>query len=103
MRIYRAGDVVVRCGEWNAQNEDEEVEHQERQVQEIKVDINMNRKNKTKSAFEIHPLFNNGNHHNNFAILFLETNIVREKHIHPACLPQVTGDQDWQGEKNVIS
>jgi len=68
----RAGDVVVRCGEWNAQNEDEEVEHQERQVQEIK----------------IHPLFNNGNHHNNFALLFLETNMVREKHIHPACLPQ---------------
>merc|ERR1719187_237864 len=36
----------------------------------------------------IHPDFNNDNHHNNFAVLFMEETFERMPHIHPVCLPQ---------------
>jgi len=64
--------LVIRCGEWNTQNEDESLPHQERGVAKI----------------IIHPHFNLATHENNFALLFVDTDFERADHIQPVCLPK---------------
>jgi len=69
----KAADLIVRCGEWNTQNEEEKLPYQEVEV----------------AAIERHPDFDLSNHKNNFAILFLEgTGFDAMPHIAPACLPR---------------
>lgn len=73
--------LVVRCGEYDTQTKDEEEPFQEMSVAEI----------------ELHPDFNADNHHNNFALLFLESEFTFNSIISPVCLPQpglVFGDQN---------
>jgi len=68
----KAAELIVRCGEWNTQNEEETLPYQEVQV----------------SAIERHPSFDLSNHKNNFAVLFLEgTGFDAMPHIAPICLP----------------
>jgi len=64
--------LVIRCGEWDTQNQDEELPHQERKV------------------FQIlrHPGLDVENHHNNFALMFLSEKFEIMEHISPICLPQ---------------
>lgn len=68
----QAEDLIVRCGEWNTQNTDEEFPHEQRNIKSIK----------------IHPEFDIGNYKNNFAILYLEKDFQRKEYIHPVCLPE---------------
>jgi len=63
-------NLMVRCGEWDTQAEDP------LPYQEIGVD-----------TIEAHPCFNNDNHHNNFALLFLQSKMSLASHIRPVCLP----------------
>jgi len=67
-----AGKVIVRCGEWDTQSEDESEPYQEVEVERI----------------QIHPEFNVDNHHNNFAVLFLKNPFTLSDHISPVCLPK---------------
>lgn len=62
----------VRCGEWDTQNEDERLPYQERRVNRV----------------QKHPDLDTGNHHNNFALLFMSTAFKLEQHISPICLPE---------------
>jgi len=64
--------LVIRCGEWDTQNEDETLPHQERQVSKI----------------VRHPDLDVENHHNNFALLFVGEKFEIMDHISPICLPQ---------------
>jgi len=64
--------LVVRCGEWDTQTTDEEEPFQERNVDKM----------------ELHPDFNVDNHHNNFGLLFLESDFSYSSHISPVCLPR---------------
>jgi len=66
-----AEQLVVRCGEWNTRHEDEPLSHQERKV----------------GAIVRHPEFRASEHYYNFALLFLEEEFVKSKHIQPTCLP----------------
>jgi len=66
------GKLLVRCGEWDFQSEDEPKPHQEVDVARIMK----------------HPDFNVKNHHNNFAVLFLESPFTLSSHISPVCLPK---------------
>jgi len=72
VKDIRPEDLIVRCGEWNTQSEEEMQPYQEIQVQEIKR----------------HRDFDNANHHNNFAVLFVEKAFEIQDHISPVCLPQ---------------
>lgn len=68
----KAAELIVRCGEWNTQNEEETLPYQEVQV----------------SVIERHPSFDLATHKNNFAVLFLEgTGFDAMPHIAPICLP----------------
>jgi len=70
--IKAADELIVRCGEWNTQNEEEKLPYQEVPV----------------AAIERHPSFDLSNHKNNFAVLFLEgTGFDAMSHIAPVCLP----------------
>jgi len=64
--------IVVRCGEWDTQSEEEILPYQEIDVEKI----------------QIHPDFNVDNHHNNFAVLFLKSPFELTDHISPVCLPK---------------
>merc|ERR1712013_909064 len=64
--------VIVRCGEWDTQSEDEPEPYQEVEVDRI----------------QIHPNFNVDNHHSNFAILFLKTPFSLSSHISPVSHPK---------------
>jgi len=66
-----AEQLVVRCGEWNTHHENEPLAHQERSV----------------GAVIRHPEFRSSEHYFNFALLFMEEEFIREKHIAPICLP----------------
>jgi len=66
-----AEQLVVRCGEWNTQHENEPLKHQERRVESV----------------VRHPEFRSSEHYFNFALLFLEEEFIRAKHIAPICLP----------------
>ena len=81
----------VRCGEWDTQNEDESHPYQERRVNRVMVRL--------YAAPDIcitlivhyskkHPDLDTGNHHNNFALLFMSTAFKLEQHISPICLPE---------------
>jgi len=65
-------DLIVRCGEWNTQNEDESQPFQERKVTKV----------------VRHPDFDIGTLKYNFAVLFLESSFDAATHIAPVCLPQ---------------
>lgn len=68
-----ATDLLVRCGEWDTQTEEELFAYEEADVSEITV----------------HPLFNLDNHHYNFALLFLSREFDPNlPHISPVCLPE---------------
>jgi len=64
--------LVIRCGEWDTQTEDEEFPHQERKVFRIVK----------------HPDLDVENHHNNFALLMMSNKFDIMSHISPICLPQ---------------
>merc|ERR1712130_72035 len=66
-------DLLVRCGEWNTQNETEPYPHQDRSIQSL----------------NIHPLFNAGNLENDFALLFTKEDFVLSSHIDTVCLPEL--------------
>jgi len=69
------GKLVVRCGEWDTQDmraPEETAEYQEKGVKIVKK----------------HPDFDVDNHHNNFALLFLEEKFELAEHINPVCLPE---------------
>jgi len=66
-----AEQLEVRCGEWNTHHENEPLRHQERRV----------------GAVVRHPEFRSSEHYFNFALLFLEEEFIRAKHIAPICLP----------------
>lgn len=63
--------LVVRCGEWDTQSEEERLPYQEIDVESI----------------QIHPEFNIANHHQNYALLFLVSQFQLTSHISPVCLP----------------
>jgi len=64
--------LVVRCGEWNTQNETEPLPHQDRVV----------------TAVTSHPEFNPRNLHNDFALLFTREEFSLAPHIDTVCLPR---------------
>merc|ERR1712061_797182 len=66
------GEVKIRCGEWDTQQETEPRPHQDRQV----------------AALEIHPEFDARNLKNDFAVLFTSQEFDLDDHIDTACLPQ---------------
>merc|ERR1712119_178468 len=66
------GEVKIRCGEWDTQQETEPRPHQDRQV----------------AALEIHPEFEARNLRNDFAVLFTSQEFELSDHIDTACLPQ---------------
>jgi len=66
------GEVKIRCGEWDTQQETEPRPHQDRQV----------------AAMEIHPEFEARNLRNDFAVLFTSQDFELSDHIDTACLPQ---------------
>merc|ERR1711936_1166765 len=70
-----AGELKVRCGEWDTQHETEPKPHQDRQVE----------------VLEIHPEFEARNLRNDFAVLFTTEEFVLDSHIDTACLPQPGG------------
>merc|ERR1711892_852452 len=66
-------NITVRCGEWDTQNKNESLKHQELPVLSIK----------------LHPDLDWETHHNNFALLFLEEGFDENlEHISPVCLPK---------------
>merc|ERR1719361_2663646 len=67
-----AGELKVRCGEWDTQHQTEPLPHQDRQV----------------AALEIHPEFEPRNLHNDFAVLFTTEDFKLSEHIDTACLPE---------------
>jgi len=76
----QASDLLVRCGEWDTQNQTEPYPHQDRKIE----------------SFNIHPLFNPVNLENDFALLFTEDDFVLASHIDTVCLPQV--DELFDGQ-----
>merc|ERR1712061_89867 len=66
------GEVKIRCGEWDTQQETEPRPHQDRQV----------------AALEIHPEFDARNLKNDFAVLFTSQEFDLDDHIDTAGLPQ---------------
>ena len=84
VKDIRPDELIVRCGEWNTQNEEESLPYQEIQVQEVKM----------------HGDFVNANHHNNFAVLFVENAFEIQDHIQPVCLPQPCAIYD---QKNCVA
>lgn len=66
-----AEELVVRCGEWNTQNETEPLPHQDRGVSHV----------------VIHPEFNGRNLHHDYALLFTQDEFSLAPHIDTVCLP----------------
>merc|ERR1711962_1855262 len=62
-----ASNIMVRCGEWDSRSKEEPLEHQDREVQEVK----------------LHPEFKLKEHHYNFALLVVKQPFIRMDHIHP--------------------
>eukprot|EP00092_Neocalanus_flemingeri_P013919 GFUD01015015.1.p1 GENE.GFUD01015015.1~~GFUD01015015.1.p1 ORF type:complete len:449 (-),score=99.83 GFUD01015015.1:99-1445(-) len=81
---YLRDKLIVRCGEWDSQSEQEDLPFQEQEVDRI----------------EKHPCFTVGNHHNNYALLFLKSKFRTTSHISPVCLPRPGEDF---GEQNCVS
>eukprot|EP00092_Neocalanus_flemingeri_P038097 GFUD01041467.1.p1 GENE.GFUD01041467.1~~GFUD01041467.1.p1 ORF type:complete len:401 (-),score=72.78 GFUD01041467.1:105-1307(-) len=79
-----SADLTVRCGEWDTRSEDP-LPYQEIGVETIKT----------------HPCFNNDNHHNNFALLFLQSKFPLLSHISPVCLP--APGHKWPGGQPCVS
>jgi len=67
-----AGELKIRCGEWDTQQQSEPQAHQDRQV----------------ATMTIHPEFDGRNLQNDFAVLFLTEDFQLASHIDTACLPQ---------------
>ena len=63
-------NVVVRCGEWDSQKENEPLRHQIRQAEHI----------------HPHPEFHKINVHNDLAVIHLNTSFQLSEHINPICL-----------------
>ncbi len=90
LNMYRSSDpreYLVRCGEWDTKSDSEPLPHQERRVARITAHPSYKR-----SAF----------YDNNIALLHLESDLVVEEHVSPACLPDedlgvdsYTGDGCW--------
>ena len=82
----------VRCGEWDTQNEDESLPYQERRVNRVMVRLyaapDVCIINICPLYSKKHPDLDTGNHHNNFALLFMSTAFKLEQHISPICLPE---------------
>jgi len=64
-------DLLVRCGEWDTQNETEPYPHQDRSVQEM----------------VIHPEFDGRNLQNDFGLLFMREDFELASHVDSVCLP----------------
>jgi hypothetical protein len=62
---------VVRCGEWDTQDEVEPLPHQERDAKDIIK----------------HPAFISRNHINDYAIIVVDEPFYLDKHIDTICLP----------------
>ncbi|XP_040577777.1 phenoloxidase-activating factor 2 [Lepeophtheirus salmonis] len=76
----KPSNIKIRCGEWDTQQQVEPRPHQDRYVQHVK----------------IHPLFDPKNLHNDFAILFLESDFILAPHIDTICLPDnLAGIHDY--------
>jgi len=68
-------NLVVRCGEWDTQTENEPLKHQDRKVAKV----------------IIHPLYQDErkNFHYNYAVLMLEEPFELDNHIDTVCLPDL--------------
>jgi len=66
-----AGELLVRCGEWDTQNETEPYPHQDRFVKDL----------------TMHPEFDGRNLQNDFALLFTAEDFELSSHVDTACLP----------------
>jgi len=66
------GQIKVRCGEWDTQQQIESLPHQDRYT----------------AAVKIHPEFNPRNLQNDFALLFVETEFDLDFHVDTICLPR---------------
>jgi len=66
-----AGELLVRCGEWDTQNETEPYPHQDRFVKDM----------------IIHPEFNGRNLQNDFALLYTAKEFELSSHVDTVCLP----------------
>jgi len=75
-----AGELKVRCGEWDTQNTTEPYPHQDRKV----------------SSLKVHPLFRPDNLINDYALLFLAEDFVLASHLDTVCLPNP--DEVFDGE-----
>ena len=64
-------ELVVRCGEWNTQNETEPLPHQDRSVEHVIT----------------HPEYNSRNLHQDYALLFTREEFSLAPHIDTVCLP----------------
>ena len=62
---------MVRCGEWDTQQEVERYDHQDRQAEQVIV----------------HPAFNSRNLANDFALIMMKEPFERNHHIDTICLP----------------
>ncbi|MPC25688.1 phenoloxidase-activating factor 2-like [Portunus trituberculatus] len=67
---HAAGDLRVRLGEWDTQNEYEPYKHQDRDI----------------ASVVIHPGFNPGNLHNDYALLYLQTPAELSRNVDVICL-----------------
>jgi len=75
-----AGELIVRCGEWDTQNETEPYPHQDRLIKDL----------------SIHPEFNGRNLQNDFALLYTEEDFELSNHIDTVCLP--TPEELFEGD-----
>jgi len=66
-----AGELLVRCGEWDTQNETEPYPHQDRFVKDL----------------AIHPEFDGRNLQNDFALLYTAEEFELSSHVDTVCLP----------------
>jgi secreted trypsin-like serine protease len=66
-----AENIMVRCGEWDTQQEVERYDHQDRQAEQVIV----------------HPAFNSRNLANDFALIMMKEPFERNHHIDTICLP----------------
>ena len=64
-------NILVRCGEWDTQEEIERIRHQDRDAERI----------------VLHPGFNKKNLQNDFALIMTQKPFQRNKHIDTMCLP----------------
>ncbi|GFQ93913.1 dnaJ homolog subfamily C member 13 [Trichonephila clavata] len=77
--------MVVRLGEWDTQNTDEFMPHEDYGVDEIM----------------IHPQYRSNNLFNDIAVVRLDRQVVFKPHIDTACLPQ--DDDDFTGQECVAT